>query len=87
MRGKWVLDNVLGIPPPPPPDDIPALPENQSEVIVLTMRERMAQHRANPACAQCHQVMDPIGLVFENFDAIGRARVVNSDQPAIDTRR
>ena len=86
MRGKWVLDNVLGIPPPPPPDDIPALPENQSEVIVLTMRERMAQHRANPACAQCHQVMDPIGLVFENFDAIGRARVVNSDQPAIDTK-
>ena len=85
MRGKWVLDNVLGIPPPPPPDDIPALPENQSEVIVLTMRKRMAQHRANPACAQCHQVMDPIGLVFENFDAIGRARVVNSDQPAIDT--
>jgi len=86
MRGKWVLDNVLGIPPPPPPDDVPALPENQSEVIVLTMRERMAQHRANPACAQCHEVMDPIGLVFENFDAIGRARVVNSDQPAIDTK-
>ncbi|MEO1932070.1 MAG: DUF1592 domain-containing protein, partial [Pseudohongiella sp.] len=86
MRGKWVLDNVLGIPPPPPPDDVPALPENQSEVIVLTMRERMAQHRANPACAQCHEVMDPIGLVFENFDAIGRVRVINSDQPAIDTK-
>ena len=86
MRGKWVLDNILGIPPPPPPDDVPALPENQSEVVVLTMRERMAQHRANPACAQCHEVMDPIGLVFENFDAIGRVRVVNSDQPAIDTK-
>jgi hypothetical protein len=86
MRGKWVLDNILGIPPPPPPDDIPALPENQSEVVVLTMRERMAQHRAIPACAQCHEVMDPIGLVFEHFDAIGRVRVVNSDQPAIDTK-
>lgn len=86
MRGKWVLDNILGIPPPPPPDDVPALPENQSEVVVRTMRERMAQHRANPACAQCHEVMDPIGLVFENFDAIGRVRVVNSDQPAIDTK-
>ena len=84
MRGKWVLDNILGIPPPPPPDNIPALPENQSEVVVLTMRERMAEHRANPACAACHQVMDPIGLVFENFDAIGRFRVVNSDQPPID---
>jgi hypothetical protein len=84
MRGKWVLDNILGIPPPPPPDNIPALPESQSEVVVLTMRERMAEHRANPACAACHQVMDPIGLVFENFDAIGRFRVVNSDQPPID---
>jgi len=49
------------------------------------MRERMAQHRANPACAACHQVMDPIGLVMEEFDAIGRIRTVNSDQPAIDT--
>ena len=85
QRGKWVLENVLGIPPPPPPDDVPALPENDSEVKVETMRERMAQHRANPACASCHQVMDPIGLVMEEFDAIGRIRTVNSDQPAIDT--
>jgi len=86
MRGKWVLDNILGIPPPPPPDDVPALPENQSEVKVLTMRERMAKHRANPACAQCHEIMDPIGLVFENFNAIGQVRTVNSDHPTIDTK-
>lgn len=85
QRGKWVLDNVLGIPPPPPPDNVPALAENNSEVKVETMRERMAQHRANPVCAQCHQVMDPIGLVFENFDAIGRWREANSDEPPIDT--
>ena len=85
QRGKWVLDNVLGIPPPPPPDNVPTLPENESEVKVVTMRDRMAQHRANPACAQCHQVMDPIGLVLENFDAIGRWQEVNSDHPAIDS--
>ena len=84
QRGKWVLENVLGIPPPPPPDDVPALPENNSEVKVETMRDRMAQHRANPACAACHQVMDPIGLVMEEFDAIGRIRTVNSDEPEID---
>ena len=84
QRGKWILENVLGIPPPPPPDDVPALPENNSEVKVETMRDRMAQHRANPACAACHQVMDPIGLVMEEFDAIGRIRTVNSDEPEID---
>ena len=85
QRGKWVLENVLGIPPPPPPDDVPALDENTSEVKIETMRDRMAQHRANPACAACHEVMDPIGLVMENFDAIGRIRNVNSDHPPIDT--
>ncbi len=85
QRGKWVLENVLGIPPPPPPDDVPALPENNSEVKVETMRDRMVQHRANPACAACHQVMDPIGLVMEEFDAIGRIRTVTSDEPEIDT--
>ena len=85
QRGKWVLENVLGIPPPPPPDDIPALAENQSEVKIETMRDRMAQHRANPVCASCHEVMDPIGLVMEDFDAIGRIRNVNSDHPPIDT--
>ncbi|MDA1370786.1 MAG: DUF1592 domain-containing protein [Proteobacteria bacterium] len=85
QRGKWVLENVLGIPPPPPPDNVPALAEDHSEVKIETMRDRMAQHRANPACAACHQVMDPIGLVMEDFDAIGRWREPNTDHPSIDT--
>ena len=84
QRGKWILDNILGIPPPPPPDDVPALEEDNSEVKVETMRDKMVQHRANPACAVCHQVMDPIGLVMENFDAIGRWRESSSDHKAID---
>lgn len=84
LRGKWVLENVLGIPPPPPPPDVPALGESETEVKVLTMRERMAQHRANPVCATCHMVMDPIGLSMENFDAIGRWRSGNADHLQID---
>lgn len=84
LRGKWVLENVLGIPPPPPPPDVPALGESETEVKVLTMRERMAQHRANPVCATCHMVMDPIGLTMENFDAIGRWRSGNADHLQID---
>jgi hypothetical protein len=75
VRGKWVLDNLLGAPPPPPPPDVPPLNEsNQREGRVLTMRERMAEHRANPPCAGCHQMMDPIGLSLENYDAVGAWR-------------
>lgn len=84
LRGKWVLENILGIPPPPPPPDVPALSESETEVKALTMRERMAQHRANPVCASCHTVMDPIGLTMENFDAIGRWRSDNADHLSID---
>ena len=84
LRGKWVLENILGIPPPPPPPNVPALSESETEVKVLTMRERMAQHRANPVCATCHTVMDPIGLTMENFDAIGRWRADNADHLTID---
>ena len=73
VRGKWVLENVLGTPPPPPPPNVPALNETPSDK-VLTMRERMAAHRANPVCASCHTMMDPIGLSLENFDAVGRWR-------------
>ena len=83
-RGKWVLENLLGIPPPPPPDTVPALSESETNVKSLTMRERMVQHRANPVCAACHQVMDPVGLAMENFDAIGRWRSANADNLAID---
>ena len=87
VRGKWVLDNLLGTPPPAPPANVPPLAEsNQREGRVLTMRERMAEHRANPPCAGCHQLMDPIGLALENFDAVGawRDRETGPTSPVID---
>jgi hypothetical protein len=75
VRGKWVLENLLGTPPPPPPPDVPPFNEsNQRQGRVLTMRERMAEHRANSVCAGCHKLMDPIGLSLENFDAVGAWR-------------
>ena len=75
VRGKWVLENLLGTPPPPPPANVPPLNESsQREGRVLTMRERMAEHRSNSVCAGCHQLMDPIGLSLENFDAVGAWR-------------
>ncbi len=73
VRGKWILDNLLGAPPPPMPANVPPLNENPSGK-VLTMRERMEEHRANPVCAACHQIMDPIGFSLENFDAVGSWR-------------
>ncbi len=73
LRGKWVLENILGTPPPPPPANVPPL-EDAGRGQVLSMRERMIQHRANPVCASCHALMDPIGLSLENFDGIGRWR-------------
>ena len=74
LRGKWVLENLLGTPPPPPPPDVPSLDDSAPAARVPSMRERMAQHRANPSCASCHQMMDPPGLALENFDAVGRWR-------------
>jgi len=74
LRGKWVLENVLGAPPPPPLPDVPALEDNEVGKAARTLRERLAQHRASPVCATCHDVMDPIGLGLENFDAIGKWR-------------
>ena len=73
LRGKWVLENILGTPPPPPPANVPPL-STPPVGKVLSMRERMTQHRSNPACSGCHQLMDPAGLSMENFDAIGRWR-------------
>ena len=73
VRGKWILENLLGTPPPPPPVNVPPLSEEASDA-VLSMRERMVEHRRNPVCAACHAIMDPIGLSLENFDAIGRWR-------------
>src|SRR5262245_24160227 len=74
VRGKWVLDNIMGTPPPPPPADVPPLKENEAGQKPKTMRELMAQHRANPTCAACHRLMDPIGFALENFDAVGAWR-------------
>ena len=74
LRGKWILENLLGTPPPPPPANVPPLEETRSNTRVVSMRERMAAHRRNPQCAVCHQIMDPAGLSMENFDAIGRWR-------------
>ena len=73
LRGKWVLENLLGSPPPPPPPDVPSLKEGK-EASVLTMRERMQLHQANPVCASCHARMDPLGFALENFDGLGRWR-------------
>jgi mono/diheme cytochrome c family protein len=73
VRGKWVLDNLIGTPPPPAPAEVPAFPEETPNE-PKTVRARMEQHRANPTCAACHRIMDPIGLALENFDAVGRWR-------------
>ena len=82
-RGKWVLENILGTPPPPPPPDVPDL-ETAEGGQALSMREAMEQHRANPVCASCHRLMDPLGLALENFDAIGRWRDRGETRGAID---
>jgi hypothetical protein len=81
LRGKWLLENVLGTPPPPPPPDVPALKENLDGLPPKSVRERMEQHRANPVCASCHRVMDPLGFALENFDAVGRWRTAESGAP------
>ncbi len=84
IRGKWILNNILGAPPPDPPPDVPALSDRRTQAKVQTMRERMAQHRANPGCASCHSMIDPTGFALENFDAIGRWRTVDESFNAID---
>jgi hypothetical protein len=84
IRGKWILNNILGTPPPDPPPNVPALPDRMTQARVKTMRERMAQHRENPACTSCHVMMDPAGLALENFDAIGRWRTVDESFNRID---
>ena len=81
LRGKWILDNLLGTPPPPPPADVPPLKDNAARERPLTMREQMEEHRANPACAACHKLMDPLGFALENFDAIGAWRTNDARSP------
>ena len=78
MRGKWVMEVLLGSPPPPPPPNVPALEETKGTTdtgAALSVRQRMEQHRSNPACTSCHKVIDPLGLALEPFDATGKWRV------------
>jgi hypothetical protein len=73
-RGKWVLENLLGVPPPEPPPDVPDLRTRQGDEPPASVRELMEQHRSNPVCASCHSMMDPLGFALENFDGTGRWR-------------
>jgi hypothetical protein len=81
MRGRWLLANLLGAPPPPPPADIPALDEAGAGDTPRSLRERMVRHRSDPACASCHQRMDPLGFSLENFDALGKWRSLSDGAP------
>ena len=81
LRAKWLLENVLGTPPPPPPPDIPPLPAGGAAGEPRTVRERLAQHRRNAACAACHAPMDPLGFALENFDAVGAWRTRDAGVP------
>ena len=74
LRGKWLLDNMLGTPPPPPPANVPILPDAEAGEVPTSIRERLARHRADPICASCHVVIDPLGFALENFDVIGAWR-------------
>jgi hypothetical protein len=89
VRGKWVLENLLGAPPPPPPPEVPPLPDAASEqegAAVPSFRERLVAHQADPVCSSCHALMDPIGSALENFDAVGAWRDYEHgiDSPPID---
>jgi hypothetical protein len=84
IRGKWILNTILGAPPPDPPPNVPALSEQRTQARAPTMRERMAQHRSNPMCASCHTMIDPAGFALENFDATGKFRIVDESFNPID---
>jgi hypothetical protein len=84
IRGKWILNTVLGAPPPDPPPNVPALSEQRNQTRAPTMRERMAQHRNNPACSNCHAMIDPAGFALEHFDATGKWREVDESFNPID---
>jgi hypothetical protein len=83
LRGKWVLEVLMGMPPPPPPPNVPDLAETKAEhgSTLLSVRERMEEHRKSPQCASCHRVIDPIGLALENFDVVGMWRIRDGSNP------
>ena len=86
LRGKWLLDNLLGTPPPPPPPDVPVLQEAGAGELAASVRDRLAEHRENPVCASCHVVIDPLGFALENFDVIGGWRTFDEGGHPVDAR-
>ncbi len=84
-RGKWVLENIFGTPPPPPPPGVSDIPDEAHKIEGMTLRQLMEMHRKNPACAVCHQKMDPIGFGMEHFDPIGRWRTMEGKFPVVAT--
>jgi hypothetical protein len=80
VRGKWILENMLGTPPPPPPANVPSLKET-AVAARLPIRERLAEHRSNASCASCHRLIDPVGFALEQFDAVGRWRTRDEGRP------
>ncbi len=81
LRGKWILETMLGTPPPPPPPNVPGLDETTDATVPASLRERLELHRSNPTCASCHDLMDPIGFGLENYDVLGRWRTVTAGKP------
>ena len=81
LRGKWILENIMGTPPPAPPANVPPFPENEEGAKPRPIREILEEHRKNPACAGCHAVMDPLGFSLENFDATGEWRTKDKSGP------
>jgi hypothetical protein len=77
LRGKWLLENVLGDPPPPPPANVPPFPDDAAAGAPKSVRARMEVHRRNPVCAACHAKIDPLGFALENFDAVGHFRSID----------
>ena len=86
LRGKWLLENILGSPPPPPPPDVPGLPQKGEGGQPASVRERLEWHRENPVCATCHSQMDPLGFALENFDGVGTFRSVTETGAPVDAK-